>query len=385
MASPAVVGTPIETAISTAGTTHTVNLPSGAAGNYFVAVMSKGSAGTTPSINALATWSEALDEAIVLGLAVLYHLCDGTEGATVDFTLSSATRGAWIVYEVSGMQNPAIQVPQVGTTSTGSSTTPDPPSVAVTGGAKDILTIAFFGRAGEEADDDTWVTAAPAGFGTLLQKACGIAGTNLAGMVASAHLASNTATSNPGTFTAATGAWRAQTVVLHPAPPTHNIAAAETLGLVIDTSLKRETFIAATEALNFNIATAVTRQTFIAAAEPIALTITTDLTLVPGLTEHFIAADFPLGLSIGSALTRETFIALVEALNLQIATAVTRQTFIAASEALGLSIGSALTREALVSLAQEFGLDISSNLTVEGVVPVSVSRAHGPREGLEWL
>ena len=365
MASPAVVGTPTETAIVTAGTTHTVSLPSGAAGNYFVAIMSKGSAGTTPSINALATWDEALDEAIVLGLAVLYHLCDGTEGATVDFTLSSATRGAWIVYEVSDLQNPAIQAPQVGTTATGSSTTPDPPSVSVTGGAKDILTIAFFGRAGEEADDDTWVTAAPAGFGTLLQKACGIAGTNLAGMVASAHLASNTATANPGTFTAATGAWRAQTLVLHPAPPVHNIAAAEQLGLVIDTALGRETFIAS--------------------AEAIALGITTDLTLIPGLTEHFIAADFPLGLTVDSALTRETFIALAEALNLQIAAAVTREVFIAASEAIGLSIGTALSREAFVSLAQEFGLDISSNLTVEGVVPVSVSRAHGPREGLEWL
>lgn len=406
MASPAVVGTPTETAIGTASTTHTVGLPSGAAGNYFVAVMSKGSAGTTPSINALAGWSEALDEAIVLGLGVLYHLCDGTEGATVDFTLSSATRGAWIVYEISGMQNPATQVPQVGTTATGSSTTPDPPSVSVTGGAKDILTIAFFGRAGEEADDDTWVTAAPAGFGTLLQKACGVAGTNLAGMVASAHLASNTATSNPGTFTAATGAWRAQTVVLHPAPAVHNIAAAETLGLVIDTAIKRETFIAVTEALNFNIATAVTRETFVAAAEALALSITTDLTVVPGFDEHFIAADFPLGLTIDTtvspvvkvlavdmplglmvdtALTRETFIALAEALNLQIATALTRETFIAASEELGLSIGTALSREAFVSLAQEFGLDIGTNLTVEALIVASASQAAGPREGLEWL
>jgi hypothetical protein len=71
------------------------------------------------------------------------------------------------------------------------------------------------------------VTSAPSGFGGLLQKACGTAGTNLAGMIATAHLASTTATSNPGTFSAATGAWRAQTIVVHPAPPPTQTAVAE--------------------------------------------------------------------------------------------------------------------------------------------------------------
>lgn len=219
MASPAVVGTPAETAISTASTSHVVNLPSGTAGNMFVAIMSKGSQGTTPSVNALTGWNELLDEAIVLGLYIAVKECDGTEDATTTFTLSSATRGAWIVYEVSGQEVFATQAPQVGTTATGSSTTPNPPSVSVSGGSKDVLTIACFGRSGEEADDDTWVTAAPSGFGGLLQKACGTAGTNLGGMIATAHLQETTATADPATFTCATGAWRSQTVVIHPAPP----------------------------------------------------------------------------------------------------------------------------------------------------------------------
>ena len=216
MASPAVVGTPTETAVSTASTSHVVNLPSGTTGNLLLAIMAKGSAGTTPGVNTLTGWNELLDEAIVLGLYIAWRLADGTEGTTTTFTLSSATRGAWIVYEISGMADPNTQAPQVGTTATGSGTTPDPPSVSVTGGSKDILTIACFGRDGEEADDDTWVTSAPSGFGSLLQIACGVAGTNLAGMVATAHLAQTTATANPGTFSIATGAWRAQTVVVHP-------------------------------------------------------------------------------------------------------------------------------------------------------------------------
>jgi hypothetical protein len=221
VASPAVVGTPAETAVSTASTSHVVNLPSGATGNQFLAVMSKGSAGTTPSVDALAGWSESLDEAIVLGLYVATRVCDGSEGATTTFTLSSATRGAWIVYEISGAENPATILPQVGTTATGSSTSPNPPSVSVTGGSKDILAIACFGRAGEEADDDTWTTAAPTNFTNLRQIACGIGGSNLAGMVATAEFQTTASSIDPAVFTCATGAWRAQTIVVHPssAPP----------------------------------------------------------------------------------------------------------------------------------------------------------------------
>lgn len=224
MASPAVVGTPAETAISTAATSHVVNLPSGTTGNLLVAIMSKGSQGTTPTVDPLTGWNELLDEAQTLGLYIAWRVADGTEGATTTFTLSSATRGAWIVYEISGAADPTVRAPEIGTTATGSSTTPNPPSVAVTGGSRDILTIACFGRSGEEADDDTWVTSAPSGFGGLLQKACGTAGTNLGGMIATADLASTTATSDPATFTCATGAWRAQTIVVHPDPTQTSVA-----------------------------------------------------------------------------------------------------------------------------------------------------------------
>ncbi len=217
MASPAVVGTPTETAVSTASTSHVVNLPSGTTGNLLVAVMSKGSAGTTPSVNELAGWTELLDEAIVLGLYVAYRVCDGTEGANTTFTLSSATRGAWIVYEISGHSVPA-QAPQIGTTATGTSVNPNPPSVSVTGGSKDILAIAMFGMAGEQADDDTLVTTFPTNY-TLGQAeiTCGVAGTNLGGMCGAAARQVTTATEDPGTFTAIdNAAWRAQTIVIHP-------------------------------------------------------------------------------------------------------------------------------------------------------------------------
>jgi hypothetical protein len=218
MASPAIVGSPVETAVSTASTTHTVSLPSGTTGNLLLAVMSKGSQGTTPSVDALAGWNELLDEAIVLGLYIAWRTADGTEGATTNFTLSSATRGAWVVYEISGHENPATQAPQIGTTATGTSVNPNPPSVSVTGGSKDILAFALFGMAGEQADDDTLVTTFPTNYTDgQAEKTCGVAGTNLGGMIGVAARQVTTSAEDPGTFTAIdNAAWRAQTIVVHP-------------------------------------------------------------------------------------------------------------------------------------------------------------------------
>jgi hypothetical protein len=218
VASPAIVGSAAETAVSTASTTHTVNLPDAASGNLLVAVMSKGSQGTTPSVDAETGWDELLDEAIVLGLYIAYRVADGSEGATNAWTLSSATRGAWAVYEISGAESPGTQAPQIGTTATGSSVNPNPPSVSVTGGSKDILAIALFGMAGEQADDETLVTSFPTNY-TLgqVEKTCGVAGTNLGGMLGAAARQVTTSAEDPGTFTAIdNAAWRAQTIVVHP-------------------------------------------------------------------------------------------------------------------------------------------------------------------------
>lgn len=211
------VQTTAETAVSTAGTSHAITLPSGiAAGDLTLLVTDIGS--TSATFNALANWTELLDEASANGLKIIYYSGADIPSAPT-FTSSASTRSATIAYRISGAEVPATQAPQIGTTATGSSVNPNPPAVTPTGGAKDYLWIALFGRDGEEADDDTWVTAAPSGFTNLLQKACGVAGTNLGGMIASAEQQLNAASLDPGTFTCATGGWRAQTIAIHPAPP----------------------------------------------------------------------------------------------------------------------------------------------------------------------
>jgi hypothetical protein len=216
MASPVVEGT-AETAVSTAGTSHAITLPASIASTDLVLLtMEIGS--TSATLNALTDWTELLDEAVAHGLKILYYSGAGVPGNPT-FTSSAATRSATIAWRISGAEVPATQAPQIGTTATGTGTTPNPPSVTPTGGSKDYLFIAMFGRDGEEADDDTWATAAPTNYTptTPLQKACGVAGTNLGGMVAAASRQLTAASDDPGTFTAATGNWRAQTIAVHPA------------------------------------------------------------------------------------------------------------------------------------------------------------------------
>jgi hypothetical protein len=213
MAFPVIQGT-AETAI-VASSSHVINLPTGIVSGELLLILAN--AGTVViSFNALAGWTELLDEGIANGMVVWARQADGTEGATVTFTSTAAGRSASIAYRISSTELLATQAPQLSTVATGSSVSPNATTCTPTGGAKDYLWISFFGRDGEEADDDTWTTAAPASYTGLLQVACGIAGTNQGGMVAAAQRSLNAASEDAGAFTCATGGWRAYTIAVHP-------------------------------------------------------------------------------------------------------------------------------------------------------------------------
>ena len=156
MAFPVVEATN-ESATSTAGTSHTVSLPAGIAATDLVLItMDIGS--TSATLNALAGWTELLDEASANGLKILYYTGAGVP-TNPTFTSSASTRDATISWRISGA-NKSI-APQIGTTGTGTSATPDPPASASPPSTKDYLFIAFAGMAGEEADDDTWGNSSP--------------------------------------------------------------------------------------------------------------------------------------------------------------------------------------------------------------------------------
>lgn len=218
MASP-IVAQVVENSTPTAGTSHTINHPTIVADQLWLIILDKGS--TSATVNSHADWTELLDEASANGLYIAYRWTTGSEGASTTLVTSASTRTASHLYRITGAENPATQAPQIGTTSSGTSATPDPPASATPPSSKDYLFITFFGAAGEEADDDTWSDTSPTNYtpSPPRQKACGVAGTNLGGMIAAAERALTTGTAeNPGTFAKDVSvAWRAQTVMIHPA------------------------------------------------------------------------------------------------------------------------------------------------------------------------
>lgn len=220
MASP-VVEQVVENSTNSAGTAHTINLPTATAGHLLLILLDKGS--TAATVNSHASLTELLDENQANGLYIAYRQMDGTEPSSYILNTSASTKTASLAYRISGHLTPTVQAPQIGTTSSGTSTTPDPPTSASPGSTKDYLFITFFGAAGEEADDDTWVNSPPTNYtpSTPRQKSCGTAGTNLGGMIGAAERALNTGSAqDPGTFSQdANAAWRAQTVMITPAEP----------------------------------------------------------------------------------------------------------------------------------------------------------------------
>jgi hypothetical protein len=220
VASP-VVEQAIESSTNTAGTSHSVTLPTATSNNLLLIILDKGS--TSATINAHTELTELLDENSANGLYIAYRFMNGLEPASYTLTTSSSTRTARIAYRISGAQNPSVTAPQIATTGTGTSATPDPPSVSPSGGSQDYLFIAFAGMGGEEIDDDTWGNTPPTNYtpSPPRQKSCGTAGTNLGGLVLSAERALTTGSAeDPGTFGVdVSAAWRSQTLCIHPATP----------------------------------------------------------------------------------------------------------------------------------------------------------------------
>lgn len=217
MASSPAVAAVTETAVTTAGANHTISLPAGgAATDLYLILMDIGS--TLATVNALANWTELLDESAANGLKIIYYTGSGVPSDPT-FVTSANTRSATLAYRITGADK--LIAPQIGTTGTGTSATPDPPSVTPTGSiSKPYLFIALAGMAGEEADDDTWGNTPPTNYtpSPPRQKSCGTVGTNLGGLILAAERALTTGSAeDPGTFGVdVSAAWRSQTVIVHP-------------------------------------------------------------------------------------------------------------------------------------------------------------------------
>ena len=221
MAFPAVVGTPTESATTTDATTHTINRPAGVSGQLTIVIIGfdGGNAVVFTPPSGYTNLLFRLDQSTNHGSVAYWHAEDGTEGTSTSWTTDDSEKLCAIVYSISGAAVPGTQPPEATTFSfVSASANPDPPSLTPTGGAKDYLWIAGFNQNGEEANDDTWVTAVPTNYGTARQTTTGtggIASTNCALATADRNL--NAASEDPATFTAAAQNYTSFTIAIHPA------------------------------------------------------------------------------------------------------------------------------------------------------------------------
>ena len=191
-------------ATTTAGTSHTVNLPSGiVSGNLLIALFSGffGS-GTTPvDISWPLGWTEFFEQdastsTLHLAVAGAYRLADGNEGASITVTTNLSVLAAHNTYRISGAADPATQPPEAAAISyTAAAAGIDPPSLTPTGGAKDYLWLAVAGwrRTGLSA------TTSPTNYTDAIEgsSAGGASGTKLRSL----RRQLNAASEDPSTFT----------------------------------------------------------------------------------------------------------------------------------------------------------------------------------------
>ncbi|MGH7535138.1 MAG: hypothetical protein ACREMG_06090, partial [Gemmatimonadales bacterium] len=218
---PAVATTNTSTT-TTAGTSHTLNLPTGiSSGDTLIAMLSGfiGSGSTAVDISWPSGWTEFFEQdatsgTLHLAVAGAWRKADGTEGASITVTTNVSVLAAHNSYRITGAADPTVQPPEAAAIGyTTGTTSIDPPSLTPTGGAKDYLWLAVAGwrRSGVTSPND------PTNYTTAIDASSGGAGSGT-------HLRSlrrqlNAASEDPGAFTlSGTSERRAGvTIAVHPA------------------------------------------------------------------------------------------------------------------------------------------------------------------------
>jgi hypothetical protein len=194
------------TDVNSAATSQALNLPSGISAGDLLIITIQVPQGVPQTITWPSGWTQLYNQANggnnVQGAAA-YRVADGSEGSTMTITLSGSSTVASVAFRITGHDS-AI-APQAGTVATGTSSTPNPPSLTPTGGAKDYLWIVCC------ASDTADVTAAPTNYSNFTQPGA-------LPDIGTAERLLNAASEDPGTFTiAASDEWVANTIAVHPA------------------------------------------------------------------------------------------------------------------------------------------------------------------------
>jgi len=230
MASPSVVGAPIEGAITTAAYDFTPTFTQ-TTGNLVVIVIETAVSVTLQPDGAYSQL-EPTNPNELARFFILYRQLTGIEGGQILISAYDAigdtivTKACWVSYNITGHINPATTPPEKGTLTTATSNAPLSPALTPAGGSKDYLFLAAFGQNGEEADDDTWQNNTPTGTGggsyapsLGYQTTTGITGAATVNCQVCVASRAYTGTVETPTVwsTDQSLAWRAQTVAIYPA------------------------------------------------------------------------------------------------------------------------------------------------------------------------
>jgi hypothetical protein len=207
------------TNISTAGTSHAINVGSPVAGTLLIVLVRFAAAPGTVTFTGYTQLASDTSDATDDQTMIFARTADGTEGATDTLTTTNSVKAAAICWEITGAETvtnspPTLSTVAVGTTAANGA---DPGSAVPVEAPQDTLYLALMGLDGE----GNAPTVAPSSYSNLQTANSGTAstpGTNCSVGGASRELTASSS-EDPGNFThaAATTGWTAYTVAIRAA------------------------------------------------------------------------------------------------------------------------------------------------------------------------
>lgn len=202
------------TNISTAATSHAINVGSPVAGTLLIVFVRYASSPGTVTFTGYTEFANDSSDASDDTTALYYRVADGAEGATDTLSTSSSVKLGAICWEITGAETfapPAVSTVAVGTTA---ANTANPTSVTTGNAPRDTLYLACAGGDGETGA----YTAAPTNYANLATANSGTGGAAASNVLmggASRGLTASTS-EDPGAFTHAahTNGWTAFTVAI---------------------------------------------------------------------------------------------------------------------------------------------------------------------------
>lgn len=195
---------------TTAGFTHTVNLPGNIrSGNLLIVGICVDSTPTVVFPAGYTSFFAKQNLGANVKLEVAYRQADGGEGATISVITTASVESSETAYRIANHEDPSTQAPEGSSGASGTSTTPDPDSLTPTGGSKKYLWLAYHGHDGNKT-----TSAFPTSYSNGISTEGGNASSTGIG---SAELENEASSEDPGTFTiSGSDEWAAGTMAIHP-------------------------------------------------------------------------------------------------------------------------------------------------------------------------